>query len=292
MVLPSPFGYCLKWATRWVAVTAILVLTACSTEEDRLSTIQKYDAYAEGFNSLQVHKLEEGRDEWHRMNLAKGGELTLPYRSVAEHEWKAAVASLRTGRSIDARTTRRADEAADALIEHLEPLHGHMTEMDAYFESGAHLEDRLARARAADPAVRAAYDGAVAAMQEMRVALTEYETKRDEAQAEQYRSQGDLVGYHMIVTRLHAADLVRKVSAGDTSGADRAARKVEHSLMALRVEHAKQPDERSASIQIIQLGYGAMLSHYQTLKQYRQPFTVQLMVYAYNLTVLQTGRTP
>ena len=46
MVLPSPFGYCLKWATRWVAVTAILVLTACSTEEDRLSTIQKYDAYA------------------------------------------------------------------------------------------------------------------------------------------------------------------------------------------------------------------------------------------------------
>ncbi|MBJ7264432.1 MAG: DUF3829 domain-containing protein [Burkholderiaceae bacterium] len=273
-------------------MTAILVLTACSTEEDRLATSQKYDAYVEGFNSLQIHKLEEARDEWHRLSLAKGLDLARPYRSVAEHEWKAAVESLKIGRSIDARTTRRADDAADLLIEHLEPLHEHMTEMDAYFESGTHLEDGLARARAADPAVRAAYNGAVAAMQEMRVALTEYETKRDEAQAEQYRSQGDLVGYYMIVTRLHAADLVRKVSAGDTSGADHAARQVERSLMALRVEHAKQPDERGASIRIVQSGYGAMLSHYQTLKRYRQPFTTQLMVSAYNLTVMQTGWTP
>lgn len=291
MVLPSLFRYRRGWMARWAALMAILVLAACSTEEDRVATIQKYDAYVDGFNLLQLHQLAAGRDDWYRLDLVGKANPDVRYRGVAEQEWKTALESLKSGRAIDAQTAGKADTAAEELIEHLEPLHAHMAEMDTYFESGAHRDDRLARARAADSAVRTAYDGALVAMEKMREALTEYEAKRDQTQAKQYRNQGDLVGYHMIATRLYAAELVKKVSEGDTSGANRVARQMEHSLMALRVEHAKQPDERSATIRIIQSGYGSMLSHYQTFKQYRQPFTVQLMVYAYNLTVLQTGRT-
>jgi len=195
------------------AVALTLSLAACG---DKTETAQagaaarpatanideKYNAYVSGFNRLQTNQTQKSAEDWIRIDVAKNDMKNNIYFFNNDNQIVQAVDSLKAGRAMKVDGTEAADRAADKLIENGDALAAQLREMNPYFKSAAYRDDKLAKAKAADAPMRAAYTGVLQGMEQMEAALGAHQKKRDTERAEAYKKAGNMTGYHLTIATL------------------------------------------------------------------------------------------
>lgn len=157
------------------------------------ATQEKFNHYVDAFNKLIDDNWGVGS------NFQNYQELDIPNRSADDSisfpenitTLEGAITALKEGRALrGGQQAARADAAADKLVPQLEALLAQWKTLDPYYETRKYRDDGLAQGKAADAALKTAYQGAVAGIEEFDAALTEYLRARDAAQLDAYRKAG------------------------------------------------------------------------------------------------------
>ena len=149
------------------------------------ATQQKFGLYTEAFNKLidEHWGVPENFGKYEKLNLPTANPSSSIYFPENITTLEQAIAKLKEGRALSGGgKSQRADTAVDKLIPQLEALLAQWKTLDPYFESRAYRDDGLAKAKAAHPALMAAYQSSVAGIGELDAALSEYQRARNAAQ--------------------------------------------------------------------------------------------------------------
>lgn len=203
--------------------------------------------------------------------------------------------SLKQARGIEGDRYQDLDAIADRLIAALDTLFAQHRELDVYYSSNAYKDDGVAKGKAADPAIRGAFEGALAALGEFDDALGRHLDARRQADLEKLKNQDNKLPYYALLNIQLGQDLVSALVEQNTSGqpmrfetTDEMAVQLQQAATDLRTEYLRQKDaageQRKPAFAYDHLA-GAMidvLAYYRNLKQDGDADRIGGMVDAYN----------
>lgn len=102
----------------------------------------------------------------------------------------------------------KADEAAKALRDTLDPLLKRLGGLKIYYDSKAYKDDALARGKAEDGPMRAEFESALKALQAFDAQISVLQRARDEKLLAGYKAKGDLLSYNSKAALRQAEDLI------------------------------------------------------------------------------------
>lgn len=102
----------------------------------------------------------------------------------------------------------KADAAAKALRDTLDPLLKRLDGLKVYYDSKAYKDDKLARGKAEDAAMRAEFTRALDALREFDAQITVLQRARDDKLIADYKAKGDLLSFNSKTALRQADDLI------------------------------------------------------------------------------------
>lgn len=102
----------------------------------------------------------------------------------------------------------KADAAAKALRDALDPVLKRLGGLKVYYDSKAYKDDKLARGKAEDGPMRAEFAGALTALKEFDGQISILQRARDDKLLAGYKAKGDLLAYNGKAALRQAEDLI------------------------------------------------------------------------------------
>lgn len=255
---------------------------------------QKFSLYIEGFNKLiddswGVSSNFENYQKIDIPNARADGSINFPENITT---LETAIAKIKEGRAVRGGSmSQAADAAADKVIAQGEALLAQWKELDPYYEARAYREDGLAKGKAAHPALMTAYQGTLAAINELDTALTTYLRARDEARLEAYRKAGHNDAAAVMDVMQKADHFSTAVIENDKAKADELLPSLEAALAELRKSEAAMKSDDPNKIEFSQiLTYvTAMVGYWRDYKQSGSDNYREYVVDNYNRAVDQVN---
>jgi len=173
--------------------------------------------------------------------------------------------------SPDLEPNNELNAAAAALLGSMKKVQTHLASLSIYYESKKYLEDNLARGRAEDAAMLAEFKAASDDLRRFNVLLEQEVERRDLAQLEALKNEGQEEEYHIKVALLHAGKLLSLLKGaegeGDTSiftRGDAEVAAMEKAMEEARALHGKEPG--FIQLELMTPGINAMMTSYRELK--------------------------
>ena len=161
----------------------------------------KYGAYTKAFNKLiddvpwNLPKTYASMQKFDVNALKASDEISYPETTSL---LQRALEDLKAGRAMKTANATAADAAADKLIAAGDILVAEWQALEPYFKARTYRDDNFARAKAADPKVRAAYATAMTGFQELDAALSQHQRARSLARMAAFQKEGNMAGFHAI----------------------------------------------------------------------------------------------
>lgn len=259
------------------------------------ATQEKMSTYIDAFNAL-IHDhwgVSKKFEEYQKMNIPGASASANLYFPENISHLERAIAKLKEGRALNGGNQgKKADEAADKLIPQLEALLAQWQALDPYFESRAYRDDSLAKAKEAHPALMQAYQGSVAGIEELDVALSEYQRASNAAKLEVMRKGGHTAEASLLDAMQKADLFTNAVMEDNKAEADAQLPAMEAAIAALREEQAKLPADNSnkSYLSSIADNLTGMVGAYRDLKQSNSDSYRERVVDRYNSAIGNMNR--
>ena len=256
------------------------------------SAAEKFNAYTEGFNALID-------DSWGvAENFSRYQELDIPNANASGNlnfpenasNLERALEKLTAGRVVKAGAeAREADAATDKVIATGQVLLAQWKELDPYFESRAYREDGLAKAKTAHPALMAAYQNNLAAIDELDAALSKYLRQRAEQRIAALRKGGHNEEADLSEAMQLADFFSTAVIENNVAEADRLMPQLEAALTKVRQAESTLPTDHSnkAEFSLISGYLTSMVGDWRDFKQSSNDSERESIVDNYNRAVDQ-----
>ncbi len=259
------------------------------------ATQEKMSLYIDAFNAL-IHDhwgVSKKFEEYQKLNIpAASASANLYFPENISH-LERAIAKLKEGRALNGGSQgKKADEATDKLIPQLEALLAQWQALDPYFESRAYRDDSLAKAKEAHPALMQAYQGSVAGIEELDVALSEYQRASNAAKLEVMRKGGHTAEASLLDAMQKADLFTNAVMEDNKAEADAQLPAMEAAIATLREEQAKLPADNSnkSYLSSIADNLTGMVGAYRDLKQSNSDSYRERVVDRYNSAIGNMNR--
>lgn len=167
----------------------------------------KYGAYTKAFNKLiddvpwNLPKTYASMQKFDVNALKASDEISYPGTTSL---LQRALEDIKAGRAMKTAGATAADAAADKLIAAGDILVAEWQALEPYFKSRAYRDDNFAKAKSADPKVRAAYVKAMAGFTDLDAALGAHQRGRSAARMAAFQKDGNMAGFHAIKAMLLA----------------------------------------------------------------------------------------
>lgn len=259
------------------------------------ATQEKMSTYIDAFNAL-IHDhwgVSKKFEEYQKMNIPGASASANLYFPENISHLERAIAKLKEGRALNGGNQgKKADEAADKLIPQLEALLAQWQALDPYFESRAYRDDALAKAKEAHPALMQAYQGSVAGIEQLDVALSEYQRASNAAKLEVMRKGGHAAEASLLDAMQKADLFTNAVMEDNKVEADAQLPAMEAAIAALREEQAKLPADNSnkSYLSSIADNLTGMVGAYRDLKQSNSDSYRERVVDRYNSAIGNMNR--
>jgi exonuclease VII small subunit len=256
------------------------------------TTQQKLNLYTDGFNDLiddtwgVPHYFAEYQ-ELDIPNASPSGSISFP-ENITHIE--RALAKLKEGKALAASSqSEKADAAVDKLIPQLEALLVQWRALDSYYESRAYREDALAKGKAANAPLMAAYQGAEAGIKELDSALSEYQRAGNAAKMAALTKGGHLAEASLIDAMQKADHFTTAVMDDDTAEADRLLPEFEAAAAKLRQAEAGLASDAENKVEFTLIaGYlDSMIGSWRDYKQDGSDSERESIVDRYNSAIEQ-----
>ncbi|WP_427791570.1 DUF3829 domain-containing protein [Brevundimonas diminuta] len=259
------------------------------------ATQEKMSLYIDAFNAL-IHDhwgVSKKFEEYQKLNIpAASASANLYFPENISH-LERAIAKLKEGRALNGGNQgKKADEAADKLIPQLEALLAQWQALDPYFESRAYRDDSLAKAKEAHPALMQAYQGSVAGIEQLDVALSEYQRASNAAKLEVMRKGGHTAEASLLDAMQKADLFTNAVMEDNRAEADAQLPAMEAAITALREEQAKLPSDNSnkSYLSSIADNLSGMVGAYRDFKQSNSESYRESVIDRYNSAIGNMNR--
>lgn len=259
------------------------------------ATQEKMSLYIDAFNAL-IHDhwgVSKKFEEYQKLNIPGASASANLYFPENISHLERAIAKLKEGRALNGGNQgKKADEAADKLIPQLEALLAQWQALDPYFEARAYRDDSLAKAKEAHPALMQAYQGSIAGIEELDVALSEYQRASNAAKLEVMRKGGHTAEASLLDAMQKADLFTNAVMEDNKAEADAQLPAMEAAIAALREEQAKLPAENSnkSYLSSIADNLTGMVGAYRDLKQSNSDSYRERVVDRYNSAIGNMNR--
>ena len=259
------------------------------------ATQQKFGLYTEAFNKLidEHWGVPENFGKYEKLNLPTANPSSSIYFPENITTLEQAIAKLKEGRALSGGgKSQRADAAVDKLIPQLEALLAQWKTLDPYFESRAYRDDGLAKAKAAHPAQTQAYQGSVAGIEQLDVALSEYQRASNAAKMEAMRKGGHAAEASLLDAMQKADLFTNAVMEDNKAEADAQLPAMEAAIAKLREEQAKMPADNSnkSYLSSIADNLSGMVGAYRDFKQSNSDSYRESVVDRYNSAIGNMNR--
>lgn len=253
---------------------------------------EKFSHYTDGFNDLiddnwGVSKQFTSYRELNIPGASAGGSIYFP-ENISNLE--RAMAKLKEGRDLaGGDKSARADAAVDKVLAQGALLLTQWQTLEPYYETRAYRDDALAKGKAAHPALMTAYEGTIAAIEELDAALTEYLRARDAARVEAYRKGGHTDAANVMQAMQLADHFSTAVIEKNVAEADRLMPQLEAALVELRKSEAAMASgaENKVEFDLISGYLGRMVGAWRDYKQDQDDSDRETIVDQYNDAVEQ-----
>ena len=255
---------------------------------------QKYGSYAEGFNELiGTFGVAYQYETYQKQNIASAqpsatinfpANITLLERGLAK---------IKEGRALNGgNSAAAADAAADKLIQNGEALVAKVKELAPYYETRGYREDALAKGKAAHADLVAAYEGTLAAIDELDTILTEQNRARNAKNIADLRKAGEDNAANLVEASSEAELLVSHALAGKIAEADAVLPKLEAALTKLRDSHAKMSDSDMSKMHYSMTtdALTSLVGSYRDFKQSPSDSNKDALLRNYNQSVEASNR--
>ena len=163
------------------------------TTEGKDPAQAKLDAYTEGYNKLiGTFGLPETAENYAKEDIPN--QSPTDNVSISSGWLEAALTKLKEGRALPGGPADL-DKAGDGLIAALDKVVTHVKALSVYYDSKAYREDKLARGKQEDPAMRAEFQAALAAAESFDTILKRERDARAAVEIEQLRKDGNVLAY-------------------------------------------------------------------------------------------------
>jgi hypothetical protein len=256
------------------------------------ATQEKFNHYVEAFNKLVDDNWGVGPNFQNYElldipNKAADDSISFPENITT---LESAISALKEGRALrGGQQAARTDAAVDKLLPQLEALLAQWKTLDPYYETRKYREDGLAQGKAADAALKTAYQGAVAGIQAFDAALTEYLRARDAAQLDAYRKAGRGELANLMDAMQKADHFTDAVMENNKVEADRLLPGVEAAVAEVRKSEAALPEDDANKTEFSQITtyLEGMIGYYRDWKQSDSESHREYVVDRYNDAVGQ-----
>lgn len=253
---------------------------------------EKFSHYTDGFNDLIDDNwgVSEQFSSYQELNIpgaSASGSIYFP-ENISHLE--RALAKIREGRALSGGDrSARADAAADKVLAQGAQLLAQWQALQPYYETRAYRDDSLAKGKAAHPALMAAYEGTISAINELDAALTEYLRARDAARVEAYRKGGHTDAANVMQAMQLADHFSTAVIDKNVAEADRLMPQLEAALVELRKSEAAMAPgaENKVEFDLISGYLGRMIGSWRDYKQDQDDSDRETIVDQYNDAVEQ-----
>jgi exonuclease VII small subunit len=254
------------------------------------ATQQKFGLYTEAFNKLidEHWGVPENFGKYEKLNLPTANPSSSIYFPENITTLEQAIAKLKEGRALSGGgKSQRADAAVDKLIPQLEALLAQWKTLDPYFESRAYRDDGLAKAKAAHPALMAAYQSSVAGIGELDAALSEYQRARNAAQIAALTKSGHTAEASLVDAMQKADHFTTAVLEDKPEEADRLLPGLVEATAKVREAEAKMAAdaENKSEFSSIADRLDSMVGSWRDYKQSKSDYERESIVSDYNSAI-------
>ena len=267
------------------AASATPPASGVASAEDAATT--KFDHYTDAFNAFiddVPWNLHRTFDDYQKFDLARADvseDLSYP-ETIGLLE--RGIVQLKAGRAIQAPGAEKADAAADQMIKSGEALLGHWKTLDPYFDSRGYRDDAFAKAKAADPQVRAAFTSTIAGLDALEIALGERQRAVAETRRDQFKKSGNMAGYHAANVMLIADQFSDAALDQNTTAADQLLPQLSTATDALRTAASGLPstDGNKSELESMASDLSELIGDYRDYKQSLDASDLESLVDNYN----------
>jgi len=250
----------------------------------------KFDHYTKAYNVLIQDvpwNMPKTASDFDKLDLSKvkiSEEISYPETSSLLSN---ALTELKAGRALKAEGAATVDTAADQMIQAGQTLVARWEVLNPYFKTRAYRDDKLAKAKAAEPTMRKAYADMTAGMKRLSDALSEHQQARATAQKAVYQKQGNMAAYHAVDTMLIADRFSTAVIADDFATADRILPDLTSATEALRAAGVALPasDDNKNGIGEVTRYMSDAIGSYRDYKQNKETSDLEETIKSYNEAV-------
>lgn len=250
----------------------------------------KYAAYTKAFNKLiddvpwNLPKTYASMQKFDVNALKASDEISYPETTSL---LQRALEDLKAGRAMKAPDATAADAAADKLIAAGDILVAEWQALEPYFKARTYRDDNFAKAKAADPKVRAAYATAMTGFGELDAALGAHQRTRSEARMAAFQKDGNMAGFHSIKAMLLADRFSTAALSQDPAAAARILPELTAEVDELRKAGAALPaeDDNKSEIERMTGHLSDSIGSYRDYQQSKDDGDLESVVKDYNEAV-------
>ncbi|MCL2714797.1 MAG: YiiG family protein [Alphaproteobacteria bacterium] len=279
-----------------VLVLLLMGTSALAAEEGGGTAINpKLNAYIKAYNLfIGTFGFTEQYRSYQRSNISRA---SVKSNFWVKDGWIGKGVDILYQAAPDMEPKNELNAAAAALLVSMKKVQEHLASLSIYYDSKKYLDDNLARGRAEDPVLLAEFKAAAGDLARFNVLLEEEVDRRDLAQLEVLKKEGQEEEYYLKTATFHAGRLLKVLKPGedgsDTSvyaRGDAEVAAIEKALEAARAVHNK--DGSMVQLDVVAPVFNALTGSYRELKSSRskagsRDFAVKVsgMVNSYNMAV-------
>lgn len=291
------------------AILLTLSLSACEQQTDEKAQAapkideasaaldKKSGHYTEGFNLLLIaggglESSAQVYDSW-KIDQATADRTLKP--SIATPMLESAVEQFKEGRALDTgEKTTVADSAVDKIVPPLETLISEWKPLQPYYDSGAYRDDDVAKGKAADPKIKAAFAESVAALGTLSDALGALQDQRNESRIAQMRDGGHEAEANFLDAIQKADRLARAASKEQFDEANAVVPDLQKALDAMRESAATYEGTQSATVIYAKTleNLTKMLGSWRDFRQNNQRVDLGTVISTYNSVIRTSASFP
>ncbi|MHB2264057.1 DUF3829 domain-containing protein [Aliihoeflea sp. PC F10.4] len=297
--------------TVFLALAVTAALSACdgrsSDSESQAQTAetaqpeatfdQKFNLYISGYNMLigDQSGLAKSSENYNLYNIPEATALSTLDPGSNMSYYASGLRSLQEAKAMESEEpTAEIDAAIDRLTPPMEELVSLWQELEPYYSGRAYRQDDVAKGKAADAAVKAAYAESLAALDELGESLLVVQRERGERRLVRLREAGH-VAEASLVEALQKGDLLATaVSRGDLDEAARVAPELDAVLAAMR-ENAEEyggPEHARILYGSVTDTFTRMLGAWRDFEANQNEVYLQSVIANYNMALRSASSIP
>jgi len=247
----------------------------------------KYGAYTKAFNKLiddVPWNFPKTYAKLQAFDLAKAkasDNVSYPETTTL---LQRALEDLKAGRAMKSGDSAAADAAADQIIAGGDILIAEWQALDPYFKARTYRDDGFAKAKAADPKIRAAYASAMEGFRKLDGALGAHQRARSVARMAAFEKDGNMAGFHSVKAMSLADRFSTAALAQDFAAADKLLPELTAEVEELRKAGAALPadDDNKSEIEGMTGHLSDSIGSYRDYQQSKDTDDLESVVEDYN----------